>query len=409
MQELTLQLTSMANGGSAMGRDESGRAVFVPFTIPGEQVRVRITSEKKSYAQGELLELLSPSLDRVEPQCPHFTVCGGCHFQHIAYEAQLKLKQEVVQDQLSRIGGFREANVMPTLANPTPWAYRHDISLSPTEEGGLGFWSPSVGKVIPIERCPIIHPQLSTLWQDLDMELPGLRKMTLRVGDDEALLAAMEIDDVEPPELEVDFPISVAIILPDRTAASLIGDNHLIQSVRGSDFRVSPGCFFQPSPAAAELLIDTLVRFAALSGAETVVELYSGVGMLTRFLAVGAAQLIGIEANADAIEDASVNLADFDNISLYQGWVEDVLPMLDAKPDLMVINPPDDGLSVEARKSVIEMAPARLIYVSSDAATVSRDGKQLARVGYQLKALQPIDMTPHNFQIDTISLWEKAP
>lgn len=409
MQELTLQLTSMANGGSAMGRDESGRAVFVPFTIPGEQVRVRITSEKKSYAQGELLELLSPSPDRVEPQCPHFTVCGGCHFQHIAYEAQLKLKQEVVQDQLSRIGGFREANVMPTLANPTPWAYRHDISLSPTEEGGLGFWSPSVGKVIPIERCPIIHPQLTSLWQDLDMELPGLRKMTLRVGDDEALLAAMEIDDVEPPELEVDFPISVAIILPDRTAASLIGDNHLIQSVRGSDFRVSPGCFFQPSPAAAELLIDTLVRFAALSGAETVVELYSGVGMLTRFLADGAAQLIGIEANADAIEDASVNLADFDNISLYQGWVEDVLPMLDAKPDLMVINPPDDGLSVEARKSVIEMAPARLIYVSSDAATVSRDGKQLARVGYQLKALQPIDMTPHNFQIDTISLWEKAP
>lgn len=391
-----------------MGRDEDGRAVFVPFAIPGERARVRITSQKKSYAQGELIELLAASPDRIEPRCPHFTICGGCHFQHIAYEAQLELKREVVRDQLSRIGGFKEANVLPTLANPTPWEYRHDISLSPTEEGSLGFWSPSMGQVIPIERCPIIHPQLSTLWQDLDMELPGLRKMTLRVGDDEALLAAMEIDDVEPPELEVDFPISVAIVLPDRTAASLIGDNHLIQSVKGGDFRVSPGCFFQPSPAAAEMLIDTLVSYAGLTGDETVVELFSGVGMLTKFLADGAAQVIGVEVNADAIEDASVNLAEFDNIALYQGWVEDILPILDAKPDLLVVNPPDDGLSVEARKDIIEMAAPRLIYISSDAATLSRDGKQLAKAGYQLKALQPIDMTPHNFQIDTVSLWEKT-
>jgi 23S rRNA (uracil1939-C5)-methyltransferase len=405
MTDLTLTLSIMAHGGAAMGRDENGRPIFVPYTIPGETVRARLTDEKRHYARAGLLEIIEPSPDRVEPRCPHFGVCGGCHFQHMTYEAQLRTKRTVVTDQLQRIGGFDGVNVRPVMPNPAPWGYRMDASLSPVPGGGLGYWSPQKREVIAIETCPIIHPRLQELWQDVDLDLPGLRKLTLRIGDDEALLAALEVNDAEPPELEADFPVSVAIVLPDQTAASLVGDNYIVQQVKGRDFRVSPGCFFQSSPAAAGLLVDTVLTFANLNGAESVVELYSGVGMLTAFLAETGAAVTAVELNPDAVADTAVNLNDCDNVTLYEGLVEEILPLLDTQPALLVVDPPDGGLSPAVIDSITRLSPARLVYVSADLPALARDGKRLAHIGYRLTAVQPIDMTPQSFQIDTVSLW----
>ncbi len=405
MTELTLQLTIMAHGGAAMGRDEDGRPIFVPFAIPGETVRAQLTTEKRHFARADLLEVLEPSPDRVEARCPHFGTCGGCHFQHMRYDAQLKHKQIVVGDQLQRIGGFNNVNVRPVLANPSPWQYRADVSLSPIPDGGLGFWSPKEQAVIPIESCPIIHPRLQELWQDFDLELPGLRKLTLRVGDDEALLAALEVDGVEPPELAADFPVSVALVLPDKTAVSLIGDNYIMQRVRGRDFRVSPGCFFQPSPAAAEMVVDAVMAYANLTGAETALDVYSGVGMLTAFLAEKAYQVVAVELNPDAAADTAVNLQDCENVSLYEGLAEEILPWLDAAPDVVVVNP-EGGMETAVIQAITTMKPARLIYVSSDLPALARDGKKLAQAGYNLVEVQPIDMTPQAFQIETVSLWQ---
>ncbi|MCP4425102.1 MAG: class I SAM-dependent RNA methyltransferase [Chloroflexi bacterium] len=410
MRELTLKLTIMAHGGAAMGRDENGRPTFVPYTIPGETVRAGLTTEKRHFARAELLDVLEPSPDRIEPRCAHFGTCGGCHFQHMRYEAQLEHKRIIVGDQLQRIGGFDDVQVRSVLANPSPWEYRVDVSFSPVLNavpgGGLGFWSPRERQVIPIESCPIICPQLAALWQDFDLELPGLRKLTLRMGDDESLLAALEVDGVEPPELAADFPLSVALVLPDKTAVSLIGDNYIMQRVKGRDFRVSPGCFFQPSPAAAELLVDVVLAYANLTGLETVLDVYSGVGMLTAFLAEKAAQVAAIELNPDAAADTAVNLHDFDNISLYEGLAEEILPWLDAAPDVVVVNP-DGGMETAVIQAVSAMNPARLIYVSADLPALARDGKKLAQAGYTLVEVQPIDMTPHAFQIDAVSLWRR--
>ena len=407
MTDLTLTLTIMAHGGAAMGRDENGRPIFVPYTIPGETVRARLTDEKRHYARAELLEIIEPSPDRNEPHCPHFGVCGGCHFQHMTYEAQLKAKRTVVADQLQRIGGFDAVDVQPVKPNPSPWGYRMDTSLSPVVGGGLGYWSPQKREVIAIGTCPIIHPRLQELWQDVDLDLPGLRKLTLRMGDDEALLAALEVNDIEPPELEADFPVSVAIVLPDQTSASLVGDNYIVQQVKGRDFRVSPGCFFQPSLAAAELLIDSVLAYANLSSAEAVVDLYSGVGMLTAFLAETGAAVTAVELNPDAVADTAVNLNDFDNVTLYEGLAEEILPLLDAQPALLVVDPPNGGLPPAVIESIVRLAPARLIYISADLPALARDGKKLAHAGYQLMEVQPIDMTPQSFQIDTVSLWQR--
>ncbi|HEX6384964.1 MAG TPA: TRAM domain-containing protein, partial [Anaerolineae bacterium] len=339
MEIVTLDLTSMAHGGAAIGKDKRGRPVFVPYGIPGEKVRVAITDDKKKYAHAEIVEILKASPDRVEPRCPHFGPCGGCHFQHMRYEAQLKVKQDVVADQLERVGGLKKVRVRPTLPNPNPYAYRIDMILSPAAEGGLGYWSPALQEVIPIQVCPISHPRLVELKQDVDLDLPGLRKLILRIGVDEALLAAIEVEGVEPPELEADFPVSVAIVLPDNTAASLVGDHYIVQAVKGRDFRVSPGCFFYPSPPAAEHIVDTTLKYAALNGTETVVEAYSGVGTLTAFLSAAAGQVIAVEVNPDAVADAAVNLEDTDNVSVYQGYVEDVLPTLDVRGNVMVVHP----------------------------------------------------------------------
>lgn len=409
MTSTTLTVSNFANGGAAVGRDAHGQTLFVPFAIPGERVRVTITADHKGYSWARLDEVLQPSADRVAPRCPHFGSCGGCQFQHLAYAAQLQAKQAIVADQMQRIGGFQQVTVHPTLPNPAPWGYQAALALSPVDNGRFGLWSPAERQVIPISACPISHPDLVTLLQDIDLDLPGLRRLTLHVGDDGDLLAALEVDGVEPPELEVDFPISVAIVLPDRTAATLIGDPYTLRSVRGREFRVSPGCTFQPSSGGAALVVETLLRYAGLTGTERVLELYSGVGMLTAFLAAAASLVAAIEQNGDAVADTAVNLADQDNVYLYQGWVEAVLPELELAPPpaLAVVNPPDKGMSREALAALAAVAAPRLIYVSSDVATLARDGKQLQRDGYRLREVQPIDTRPQTYQVETVSVWTR--
>lgn len=407
MTKITLHLTTIANGGDALGRDEGGRVVFVPFAIPGEDVRVEIVDDRERFAHARLLEVLTPSEQRVQPRCPHFGACGICHWAHIDYQAQLGYKQAIVRDQLARIGGLEEVEVRPTLANPETYQYRTDITFSRTADDRLGFWSPYEGAVIHIDHCYIMREQLLALYQDLDLDLPGLRRLTLRLGDDEALLLALETEGVEAPQLETDFPVSAALVLPDGTAANLIGDNFVIKAVKGRDFRVSAGSFFYPSPPATETLVDTVLAMAALQGSELVLEAYSGVGTLSAFLAPRVAELIAIEMAPDAVGDAELNLQDTENVTLYEGAVEDVLPQLQIAVDLMVVDPPADGLSRRAVTQIKTIAPPALLYVSSDVATLARDGRQLSQAGYRPVLVQPIDMEPQTSHTLTVSRWER--
>lgn len=403
METITLDVTEFANGGYAVGRASRGRTVFVPLAIAGEKVRVTIHTEKNKYAYAHLEEVLRPSADRVAPQCPHFGMCGGCHWQHMSYAAQLRAKEAVIADQLERIGGIKQAPIAPAVAYPEPWAYRQEIALSPVEGGGLGYWSPVERRVFAMETCAIARPELLTLLQDIDLDLPGLRKLTLRVGEDGDLLAAMEVDDVEPPELEADFPIAVAIVLPDKTAVTLVGDNFTIHTINGRDFRVSAGCQLP----ADGLLVDEVLRCAALQGTETVLELYSGVGTLTAFLADAAAEVVAIEMNPDAVADTAVNV-DAENVSLYEGLVDEILPDLSLQPDVVVVHPGKEGVSRAVLQQIVALRPLRLVYASSDIATFARDAKQLHRAGYKLAHIQPIDLRPQTFHIDLVGLWLPA-
>ena len=407
METIILDLTDMAHGGAAIGRDEEQRVIFTPLALPGERVRVEIVEDKGRYGRGRLVEIITPSPDRVEPRCPHFGPCGGCHFQHINYPRQLQLKENIVRDQLGRIGGFADPPVAAVWGNPEQWDYATEMTLYPAPEGGVGYWSPALGAVMPIETCHLVRPLLRDLLQDVDLDLPGLRKLQLRVGDDEALLLGLAVEGVDPPELMTDFPVSVALLLPDETTANLIGDNYTVQSVKGRDFQVTAGSFFYPSPAATALLVDAVLQQAALTGEEMVVELFSGVGTLTAFLAPLARQIISVEANPDAVADAIINLEDTENVALFESDAEDALPTISERIDLLLVDPPPSGLSRDTTQAIVKVGPRRIIYVSGDVATLARDGRQLATGGYRLTAVQPIDMTPHNYQVVTVSLWER--
>lgn len=405
MTELELQATDYAFGGSAVARDQGLRPIFVQGALPGETVRAVLTVDKDRFAHAYVTDVIEASPERVTPRCPHYGPCGGCTYQHVAYEEQLRAKRLVVADQLQRIGGLKDVEILPVIGSPEPWEYAQEAVFSPTAAGGLGYWSQRRQEVMPIDACPITRPRIMTLFNDIDLDLPELRKLTLRLDSEEEMLAALEVEDVEPPQLEADFPISVAIVLPDKTAASLIGDHYLLFKVKERIFRVSPGCFFQPNLLMAGTLVDTVLDFAALSGKESVLELYSGVGLLTAFLAQAALDLTAVEVNSDAAADLAVNLDDLDNVSLYQGLVEEVLPSLEERPELLVVDPGRTGLARPVIAQIARLAPQRLVYAGSDLARTARDSRALTEAGFTLAKVQPLDMHPQTYHVDTVSLW----
>ncbi|HRN68359.1 MAG TPA: TRAM domain-containing protein [Promineifilum sp.] len=404
--ELTLTLTDMAHGGLALGRDKSGRAIFVPFAIPDETVRVRVPEDKRGFARAELLEVLKPSPDRIAPRCRHFGICGNCHLQHMSYAAQLQAKEAAVRDQLTRVGGLKNPPLRPILPAPEPYGYRAETALFPAEGGGLGYWSPVERGIFRVEECPILQPALESALPDLDVELPGLRRLSLRLGDDEELLAALETEDVEPPELAVDFPVSVAIVLPDRTAASLIGDPYLMRTLAGREYRFSPGVAWPANPAAAELLAGVVLELAEITADDVVLESPGGAGWLTAALAQRAASVIAVEPNPDAVADAAENLDAFDNVSLYEGTEEEVFPALETQPDVVVLRPAD-GLSPAAFRLLERLHPRRRVVVTGEVGALAKDAKRLAKMGYRPLAFQPVDLSPQAFQVEIVSLWRK--
>ena len=405
-----LKLTTMAHGGTALGRDHKNRIIFVAGGIPGETVDVEIDEGKKPL-YGRLVKVLKASSDRVKPATDGVGPHGGYSYQHMQYKAQLRYKRDVVEDQLKRIGGVKKAKIQQVVPSPQPWAYEMDVTLSPTADGRFGFWSPSEGKVVPIRKgnaYKSLVPALQNLLDDFDWELPDLRKLTLRAGSDGELVIALEVQDVEPPSLHVDFPVSVTIVLPDRSAANLIGVNYVQRILNGRWFQISAGYTFFGNLAAAEKLIKTVLKYADLSEEDVVVELYSGVGGVTSFLAEKASAVYGIEPYPTAIEDASVNLDNTENVTLYEGFPEDVLPLLDLEADVWVMSPPSTGLPFPVLEDISRLLPPRLVYVSQDIATMARDGKELGSMGYKLREVQPHDLRPQTFHIHTVSLWVQS-
>ena len=405
VDELTLELEDMAHGGDAVGRHE-GKVVFVPYGIPGEEVRVSVTRDRKRFAHARLLKVLSPSPHRVSPPCPYFGKCGGCQWQHVAYQAQLEYKRSIVEAQLQRIAGVHATRVEPTIGMSEPWQYRNHVQFSVSHDGQLGFMGAGSHQVVPIERCLLMHPLLDEMYQALDLEMVGLSRLTLRAGlgsGDQMIIFEMEEEQV--PELEVDMPASCIALWPDGTAITLIGNGYLEEQLVGISYQVSANSFFQVNTEQTERVLSLVAAFLNPSPADVLVDAYCGVGTFGVALASRVGQVIGVESHPSAISDARVNAADCANVSLREGPAESVLPDLKGLSDpLVVLDPPRTGLASAALAAVVDLAPARIVYVSCDPATLARDVGKFVASGYDLRAIQPVDMFPQTYHIECVAL-----
>jgi len=404
-------LEKLTYGGEAMGRLPDGRAVFVPFGLPGEHVRVELTEDKKNFARGKLFGLLTTSPERIDPKCKHFGKCGGCHYQNLPYEKQLLAKTEILRDQLQRIGKIDNPRVMPMIPSPLEWNYRNHVQFHLTAEGKVGFINAKGNSTLPVEECHLPETGINAFWPELLFESnKDVERVSLRAGQDEELMVVLESEDPETPELEIEANVSV-VHLFDEHAVVIAGQDNLIFNILGKDFRVSAASFFQVNTKMAEKMVEHAVAKLLVTASTTLLDVYCGVGLFSKFFAGKCQLVIGIETSESACEDFAFNLDEFDNVEIYEGTAEEVLPGLAGRLDsstYAIVDPPRAGIEKHALDAIISIKPQIIAYVSCDPSTLARDAARLINGGYHLVEVTPFDLFPQTYHIESISIFEKS-
>lgn len=394
-------------GGDFLGRLPGNKPVFVPFVIPEEVVSISIIKEKKNYARGSLLSVQTPHASRINPPCKYFYQCGGCQYQHMNYAEQVEMKNQIIAEQFSRISDFQFEMVKKILPSVNQFNYRNNIQLSVDQAGNFGFQAFGSHKIIPIEECMLAEPEILQVWKMIDIDLiPGLRRVQIRKGIENEIMVIFESDNYQDlPMLELDVPVSVIHTSPAGKLV-LAGDDHLIHQVNDQYFHVSAESFFQVNTSQTERMVETVQRYLK-DGGQSLLELYCGVGLFTRFVANSFGSIHAIEESSSACDDFAINLDEFDHINLYVGSVKDIVPQLNIKPDSILLDPPRSGLDPETLEKLLTFNAKKLVYVSCDLSTLARDLQKLLDGGYQLIEITPIDMFPQTYHVECVVLLEK--
>ena len=455
-QEVEIEITKAAFGGQGLARLD-GFAVFVDQAVPQDRVLVRIVKKRKSYAQARVLEILTPSPLRVDPPCPYSGFCGGCKWQFLGYEHQLRFKQQHVAEALNHIAGLEDVTVHPTLASAQRFGYRNKMEFScaprrwllPHELGrddikpglAVGLHVPGTfNKVLDIEACLLMPDLGNQILADVrayiaSSPLPvyGLKShegfwrfVVLRhsAAHDQWMVnivtAALQQDHLAPlaDALVAGYP-NVVSVLNNVTASKagvavgeyeqqLAGEPVIVDCIGDFSYELSANSFFQTNTRGARQLYDVVKAYAGLSGSETVVDLYCGTGTIAIYLAASASEIIGLEIAESAVNDARRNCRrnQVDNCRFIAGDIRYTLSQLDQRPDVMVIDPPRAGMHEDVVKQILAMAPDKIVYVSCNPATMARD-LVLLKTAYQMVQVQPVDMFPHTFHIESVAQLEK--
>jgi 23S rRNA (uracil1939-C5)-methyltransferase len=416
-------------GGAFLTRLE-GKAVFVPLTLPGEQARVRITQSKSGYATAEAEEIVRAAPERVEPACPHFGACGGCHYQHTDYKSQLAFKQAILRETMERGCVAVPAEIGLLLGEP--WRYRNRIRLAFDAAGNLGYRGRRSHAVVPMRECPIAAPLLVEAAQAFAQVARGFAPMlrpteiTLFCNPAETALLAT-VFTARPPKLRFD-EVAQALHerIPSLTGAELVidGDSglqpHTIAQwgaasldyhAAGFDYRVDHGAFFQVN----RWLVDSLVeRVTAGHQGKLAWDLFAGVGLFARQLAARFDHVVAVESAPSATAALEDNLRGTAGVAVHA----ETLAFLRRSsmgerpglivPDLIVVDPPRTGLGAETCALLAEMAAPAVAYVSCDPATLARDLRTLIASGYQIQSIALADLFPQTFHLETVVQLRRA-
>ncbi|MEE9543309.1 MAG: 23S rRNA (uracil(1939)-C(5))-methyltransferase RlmD [Thermodesulfobacteriota bacterium] len=424
-----IEITSLTYGGRGLGRID-GKVVFVPFAVPGDVLKVEITKEKKSFAEGEIAEIVKPSEDRIEPRCAVFGTCGGCTWQNIKYEKQLEWKARIFTETLERIGGVEFDKSLVKVEADEPYNYRSRARFQ-IDGSKWGFFAASSHTVVDIESCPLLDDRLNESYAAIKDFLKtrkhSLVSIELALSERDGMAVASfystgsfsfkpdellaSIDSLKGYELFRSKSKGARPSIGDTSfkKVSSSGDRELLLKVSGMDFKAAIGSFTQVNPKMNDLLIEKLLEISDIKGVERVLDLFCGIGNLTIPLAKLAADTQGVESDKRAVKYARANSAQ-EGIGVVRFDADDAGKWLKnkeikslARPswDVVILDPPRGG-DLETVKSIIKLAPRKIIYVSCSPPTLARDISFLRDNGYGLFGSVVLDMFPQTFHIESV-------
>lgn len=450
---LEVSIDSLNHNGEGVGRWE-GRVVFVPDTVPGDRIEVRLLHVKPTYAQGKLHQILIDSPHRIRPRCIVADKCGGCQWQHIDYTYQLEAKRNLVIQDLQRIGGFQHPPVDPVLntsTDPLPIAdlgYRNKATypLNRSTTSGqvqAGYYQKGSHRLVNLNQCPIQDPRLNPLLAEIKQDIQQrnwaiykesqhrgkLRHLGLRIGrrTGEMLLTLVTKEGnlaglKEQAEAWMErYPNLVGVCLnlqPDRNnvilgkeTQTIAGRSYLVEEFAGLQFHIHPATFFQVNTEQAEALLEQIQAELQPQGTETLLDAYCGIGTLTLPLAKQVKQAIGIEIHKESVLQAEQNaeLNHISNATFQVGTVEALLPQLTVQPDIVLLDPPRKGCDPVVVKALRQLQPDRIVYVSCNSSTLARDLQQLCQdQTYTLTRVQPVDFFPQTAHVESVAFLVKT-
>ena len=383
---MTLRIDKVVAEGDGLGRDSSGKVVFVEGALPGELVSARVVSESKDYARAVLIEVVEAHPQRVEPMCRYVASgCGGCDLQHADEDLQIEIKVGIVEESLRRLGGIPEPDVRAVRSSNQDTRLRTTVRVA-ASGSAIGFRRRRSHEVVAIESCPVAHPRINEILAQL--ELTGGSDAVVRVSHG----GSGGVVWTEPAENLVSHP-------PDVRIGS---EASVYESVAGVDFRISASSFFQSSPGAAEILVEAVRRAigdASLWPDGPVVDAYGGVGLFAATVVPPDRPVVLLESNPASCADARVNLAGRD-ADIIVGRVEDWHPIPAA---IVIADPARDGLRAKSVEVLTRCEPAVVALVSCDPASLGRDARLLAAAGYRLEYSQVLDVFPHTHHVEAVS------
>lgn len=450
--------------GIAIGKTLEGKTVLVKGGIPGDTVNVQVKRSKSNYYEGEAIDILSPSADRVIPRCIHFGVCGGCKWQNMSYDAQLRHKQEEVYNNILRIGGIKEEfKTLPILPAPEPYYYRNKMEFSfsnarwltteeiqsetnLTQRDALGFHIPGQwSKILDLKECHLQEDPSNQIrlfvreyaldngleFFDLKDQSGLLRTMMLRQNSKGEWMIVFQFfqnqaENIQKlmSELQKAFPQikSLCYTINPKANDSIYdldihvwsGKGYLVEEMDGLKFKIGPKSFFQTNYHQALELYRKTLEFANIGPEDVVYDLYTGTGTIAQYMARKAKQVIGIEAVPEAIQAAieHAQLNGLDNCTFYCGDMKDIFntEFLNNHPkaNILITDPPRDGMHTKVIEQILRLAPQRIVYVSCNSATQARD-LDLLRTDYRLEKILPVDMFPQTHHVENIALLVRRP